>query len=217
MLFRSPSKVTGNAAVFYGTPASFARLISEIDRRLIEFHASNPDSLGIPEEALRIQMSDNPSKPLFGAIVSIADSKGILEAADGLLSHSKAGAGSKLALQKAKEVLAGIYANAADKPPVVEKAIDQSGLDAPVAANALRELERDGTLTKISKDFYLDSSVLDGMIDTTRQLLQQHPATVAEIKDALGTTRKYAVPLVEYFDSHGITRRNGDLRELVCN
>ena len=39
-------------------------------------------------------------------------------------------------------------------------------------------------------------------------------ATVAEIRDLLGTTRKYAVPLCEYLDRVGVTRRDGDLRVL---
>jgi selenocysteine-specific elongation factor len=39
-------------------------------------------------------------------------------------------------------------------------------------------------------------------------------ATVAEIRDLLGTTRKYAVPLCEYLDRIGVTRREGDLRFL---
>ncbi len=38
--------------------------------------------------------------------------------------------------------------------------------------------------------------------------------TVAEIRDLLATTRKYAVPLCEYLDRIGVTRRDGDLRYL---
>jgi selenocysteine-specific elongation factor len=36
--------------------------------------------------------------------------------------------------------------------------------------------------------------------------------TVAEIRDLLGTTRKFAVPLCEYLDAAGVTQREGDLR-----
>jgi len=36
--------------------------------------------------------------------------------------------------------------------------------------------------------------------------------TVAEIRDLLSTTRKFAVPLCEYLDRVGVTRREGDLR-----
>ena len=39
--------------------------------------------------------------------------------------------------------------------------------------------------------------------------------TVAEIRDLLGTTRKYAIPICEYLDRVGVTRREGDLRFLA--
>jgi selenocysteine-specific elongation factor len=37
---------------------------------------------------------------------------------------------------------------------------------------------------------------------------------MAELRDLLGTTRKYAVPIGEYLDRIGLTRREGDLRRL---
>ena len=40
--------------------------------------------------------------------------------------------------------------------------------------------------------------------------------TVSEIRDALGTTRKYAVPICEYLDRVGFTRRVGDRRVLAA-
>jgi len=45
-------------------------------------------------------------------------------------------------------------------------------------------------------------------------LLSAQPdgVTVAEIREELGTTRKYALPLVGYLDRTGVTRRRGDLR-----
>ena len=36
--------------------------------------------------------------------------------------------------------------------------------------------------------------------------------TVSQLREALGTSRKYAVPLAEWMDAQGITRRVGDLR-----
>ena len=40
-------------------------------------------------------------------------------------------------------------------------------------------------------------------------------ASAAELRDAMGTTRKYAIPLLEYFDDKGITRRSGNERVLT--
>jgi selenocysteine-specific elongation factor len=45
-------------------------------------------------------------------------------------------------------------------------------------------------------------------------LLQAHPkgVTVAIIRDRLGTTRKFILPLLAHLDANGVTRRRGDLR-----
>jgi selenocysteine-specific elongation factor len=51
--------------------------------------------------------------------------------------------------------------------------------------------------------------------DVTARLREGKGLTVADIRDMLGTSRKYAVPLCEYLDRCGITRREGDLRFLA--
>ena len=50
--------------------------------------------------------------------------------------------------------------------------------------------------------------------DLVSLLRAQGGATAAELRDAMGTTRKYAIPLLEHFDAQGVTRRDGDLRVL---
>jgi selenocysteine-specific elongation factor len=73
-----------------------------------------------------------------------------------------------------------------------------------------------GSLTKISAELFLHS---DCVADIKERLVSALPdgtaMTASEIRQALGTTRKYAIPLLEYFDSIGLTRRDGDLRTLV--
>jgi selenocysteine-specific elongation factor len=41
-----------------------------------------------------------------------------------------------------------------------------------------------------------------------------HPFTVSAFKDALGISRKHAVPLLEWMDRQGLTVRQGDLRRV---
>jgi selenocysteine-specific elongation factor len=71
-------------------------------------------------------------------------------------------------------------------------------------------------LVHVVDDLYLHS---DAEAEMRRLLADKlaggSGATVAEIRDLLGTTRKYAVPLCEYLDRVGVTRREGDLRLLA--
>src|SRR5207247_3274219 len=75
----------------------------------------------------------------------------------------------------------------------------------------------EGYLVCVAEDLYLHA---DAEAEMRRRLTEKLTAgqgvTVAEIRDLLDTTRKYAVPLCEYLDRVGVTRREGDLRFLAA-
>ena len=55
---------------------------------------------------------------------------------------------------------------------------------------------------------------IEAAADTAARLLQSHPAgfTMSQFREALGTSRKHAVPLATELDARGITRRRDDVR-----
>jgi len=57
-------------------------------------------------------------------------------------------------------------------------------------------------------------AAIDQAADVIAALLDEHPdgVTVGQIREALGTSRKYAIPLLSVLDATGRTRRRGDLR-----
>lgn len=77
----------------------------------------------------------------------------------------------------------------------------------------LRELVRRGDLVE-EGGVYFTASAVDAAASALADLLAAQPSgvTVAEIRDAWGTTRKYALGLLARLDATGITRRRGDLR-----
>ena len=78
----------------------------------------------------------------------------------------------------------------------------------------LKSLLRSGELVRIT-DFYLTAELASEARARVRtQIEAGGPMTVAQIRDLLSTTRKYAVPLCEWLDATGATRRQGDLRTL---
>ena len=67
-------------------------------------------------------------------------------------------------------------------------------------------VERDGV--------YFHPATIDAVAAAAADLLRRHPDgfTVAQLRDELGVSRKYALPLVNELDARGVTRRRGDLR-----
>jgi len=77
----------------------------------------------------------------------------------------------------------------------------------------LRELLRQRLLVRIGAFYFLNESI-ELAVEVVERLLGQYPRglTVAAVRDALGTTRKHAIPLLLYLDSIGVTVRRGELR-----
>ena len=75
-----------------------------------------------------------------------------------------------------------------------------------------RALVRHGALVDIGGVVFTVSAV-----DRARELVREHltthdTITVGDVRDLLGSSRKYVVPLLEHFDREGVTRRRGDVR-----
>jgi selenocysteine-specific elongation factor len=86
-------------------------------------------------------------------------------------------------------------------------------LGAPVAL--VKAMERAGELVVIGGGIAFPADVWDDIVQrVVRTITTGGPATVSQLREALSTTRKYAVPLLEKLDATGITRRSGDVREL---
>jgi selenocysteine-specific elongation factor len=88
-----------------------------------------------------------------------------------------------------------------------------SPAEAGVDAAELRELVRRGLVVEQDGVWFAPAAV-DRAANTMAELLAANPdgVTVAELRERLGTTRKWAVPLLTILDSRGITRRRGDVR-----
>jgi selenocysteine-specific elongation factor len=86
--------------------------------------------------------------------------------------------------------------------------------DFPLSARrALRELERRGLACQ-TDDIWFSTHAVEAAVTLLGQLLENAPdgITVSDARLALGTTRKYALPLLRHLDATAVTRRHGDRR-----
>jgi len=118
-------------------------------------------------------------------------------------------------LRKLKDKVVAAFAEAGCQPPDPTTFAGAAGGNAASLKDLFDVCVAEGFLMPISEGIFLHSDAEANMRRLIVSRLQTGPgATVAEIRDLLNTTRKFAVPLCEYLDRVGITRREGDLRVL---
>jgi selenocysteine-specific elongation factor len=117
--------------------------------------------------------------------------------------------------RKLKDRIVEAHAAAGFQPPEPKEFANQAGGNAAALKDIFEVAVAEGLLVRVTDDIYLHADADAEMRRRVAERLRPGPgATVAEIRDLLGTTRKYAVPICEYLDRVGVTRREGDLRVL---
>jgi selenocysteine-specific elongation factor len=107
-----------------------------------------------------------------------------------------------------------VHANCALQPKSLREVLQRVKV-AKVAGleEALHSQLATGAVVRIGDDLYT-SAQIERIKKLLFETLGGGSATLSRLRDVLGTSRKYALPLMEYFDSTGLTVRDGDMRRL---
>ena len=179
------------------------------------FHAREPLLPGMPLEAAR-QAARAPA-PLAESAIEALERAGAVErrgAALAVRGHSvELAANDRRLVDRALER----YGEAGLEPPETESMAADLGVDPGRLRRLLDHLEREGRLVKLAGDWYVDSAAMDTAERMLVALLgrAEGGADTGEFKEMFGVTRKYLIPILEYFDRRGLTRRDGNRRVLT--
>jgi selenocysteine-specific elongation factor len=91
----------------------------------------------------------------------------------------------------------------------------QLGVNRNKLTEVIRLLERDRSVIRVATDLYYLSSTVDQIRAVLKKFLSDKgEITAGSFRDLIGSSRKYTIPLLEYFDREGLTIRIGDVRRL---
>jgi selenocysteine-specific elongation factor len=172
------------------------------------WHRAHPEQAGLPLRDLRAALqADLPRDDIFAELIG--------ELCSGEFSQEgtvirRAGHRQELPprLRAASAKLrAALNAKPFDPPARKELATDSD------ARQALRFLVETGEVVEISADVVMTADNLRRAAELVLRFIRERgPATVSDLRKALGSTRRVMVPLLEHLDRSGFTRRQGDTR-----
>ena len=192
------------------------RHIMAMENILVAFHANEPAATGMAINTLKQRYPRHLPDECFRALLEEAIATGKLVLEKNEVSHPKAGAGARNLEKQAADSLYTVLHSHGTTPPPAEDAFKEAGLDAAQGRKALLALEQQGRALRVNKTYCFTAESLQQLQEATVKCLQEKgDATATELKDAMGTSRKYAIPLLEYFDEKRITKRSGDERSLA--
>jgi selenocysteine-specific elongation factor len=106
------------------------------------------------------------------------------------------------------------FAAAGLQPPPVSEIINEKTQKAKVIEGVIGYLVKQGTLLRLAEGVYVHRDVL-AAARTRMSARKGETIDVGEFKEYFGLSRKIAIPLLEYFDREGVTKRVGDARQVL--
>jgi selenocysteine-specific elongation factor len=199
----------------YTSGTKWDQLKERLLKTLEQFHAAHPLVPGMDMEELRGKLVFELSPKLFRALVDLFASDKLIAKEGNLLRLAghrvQLGGQERTLMEKIKKLL-GEQPLA---PPDLKEIEKQAGVTRNRLNEVIRLLEREGAVVRVTSDMYF----LAGSIEQLRQTLRHHltekgDLTAAAFRDLIGSSRKYTIPLLEFFDRDGLTIRVGDTRRL---
>lgn len=170
----------------------------------------------VPVGELRRQLTGGRPWPVLDAVLKELERRGEVVVKE----HGVRWAGAPESLEGAAASLAErlvllLAAHGAGVPSPTAFTTDL-GLTREEITRLVRALERSGRLVRVGEDLYYPKEVLENLAAAITQAIEAHGGTItlAQVRDLLGTSRRYAQALLEHLDSTGVTLRVGDVRKL---
>jgi selenocysteine-specific elongation factor len=188
-------------------------LLASAGELLAAYHQANPLKAGMPREEFKRRLLTSGDAKLFAHLMRKLESEGAVAAEKDLLrlpSHSVKLAGADKEL---RERIERAYADGGLAPPNLKDV--GAGADPALVKEVLALLVGEGVLVKVKQDMYYHAPALEEIKARLTEFLQANQKIdAAGFKELTGLSRKYLIPLLEYFDAIRLTMRIGDERVL---
>ena len=194
---------------------SYVALIEGRLRALLDaFHKENPLKGGMRREELRARLLPTAPMAAADALLETFLKRGCIKTSDGLLALDS----FEVQFSAEQSALTGkieaIYREAGASPPATDELLQSFGKDkVKEATRVLSALITSGTLVRLDTQITMHRDTVAAAEAFVRESVQDGgEITLGAFRDRMGTSRKFAIALLELFDRNRITKKVGDVR-----
>lgn len=197
----------------------YLQMVNTFGKKLLdEYHAKNELSAGMIKEEFKSRLEQElrlSDRKIIDDIMANMEGAGVIRigektvaAADFQISYSPE-------MEKMKDRILGIYRTARFEMPTVDEVL-ATEKDAANAKHIIDALETQGELVRLSHQYYIDAQAYNWAFDELKKVVETNgQITLAEFRDIIGTSRKFAMAILDYLDNQKITQKVDDARVLI--
>lgn len=185
---------------------------------LAEYHRENPINEGMDKEEFKSRLSEQfRIKDIRKGAALLAElvKRMVVRTQGAYVSGKDFSTTYSRELKGMLEQIGTLYARAGIEAPLTAEVADRFK-DKNRARQIIANMHKNGRLIKLNPASYMDSRAYDQVLADLKGYLAVHgEISLGEFRDLCGTSRKYAVQLLEFMDKKKITKMVGDKRVLI--
>jgi len=195
---------------------SFNTLVKAAAEHLKGYHQAFPLKSGMLKEELKSKFPPDTDVKLFNLVLNQMIKDNVVaqeEKTVRLKSHKVSLAGDEATL---RQKMLKIYRDSGLQPPFFRDVTESLKAEPAQAKDVLNLLIEEGQIIRTKDDLYFHAEAIADLKQRMVKFLEQHgEMNPSQFKDMTGgASRKFLIPLLEYFDSKNVTLRVGDVRML---
>jgi len=203
-----PLIASSAAAISFGGWRALAGRMAGV---VADYHAQYPLRPGLGREELKSRLQGREKWPtkLFNELIARAAAEGVLEEAGDFVRRPGFQISFTAEQQARVDALLAAFRRQPYTPPSMAEAV------ALADAELVSALMHQGVLVRLNEDVLFLRETYEEIVRHIVAHIKAHGSmTVAQVRDAFNTSRKYALAIMEYLDEKKVTRRVGDERVL---
>jgi selenocysteine-specific elongation factor len=217
---QATAELTGSAKLVLVSPekpetylheAEYRALKEKAEAEVRRYFEANPERPLMPYSGLRAEFLKRSDAPTLKLVVDDLCRANILfrnEAQIGLVGHE---ARMRPEDEQIAARIEGLFRSSRLSPPLEEEAQRKLGLHPSTFKNVLDTLIREGRIVRLGAKVTYHREALDQARKAVLEFIERRGSvTIAELRDRLNLSRKYAQAILEYFDKTGLTKRVED-------
>lgn len=195
---------------------TYEQVTDLIREALKVYHDQNPLKPGLAKEELRNRAHIALGPKLFHVCLQQLTRKDEVVLEAGVVRLAEHQVSLQADERKLRQDIEDLFRSAGLATPTIKEVLAKyADIPADLVRQVVSLLVKDGILTKVTAELYFFSSTLNDLqVKLVEYLQEEGEIDAPRFKDMTGLTRKFSIPLLEYFDSIKLTLRVGDCRIL---
>jgi selenocysteine-specific elongation factor len=194
----------------------YSLLKGEVSSSLEDYHHNYHLRWGRSKEEIRSQLEIELNKQEYDQLLDNLLAEGVIEIQGAEVKLAKHQIELSEDEQKVRDMIEDKFKEKAFMPPTLKNLKEDLEVNSGLITEIFNLLVRKDILKRVDAEIYFHHQVLSEAEDKLKNFLQSNDEiTLGEYRDLIDSSRKYTLPLLNYFDQQGITKRVGDNRVLA--